>query len=271
MGPRSGLTIVIGLPSDQNRVGVGLVNANNSGTPHLFYQLSWAYKIPSHALISRYFKASSSSFTLSLPLFLSLFPDPIRVSGSKRSDPEGEMGLTFTKLFSRLFAKKEMRILMVGLDAAGKTTILYKLKLGEIVTTIPTIGFNVETVEYKNISFTVWDVGGQDKIRPLWRHYFQNTQGLIFVVDSNDRDRVVEARDELHRMLNEDELRDAVLLVFANKQDLPNAMNAAEITDKLGLHSLRQRHWYIQSTCATSGEGLYEGLDWLSNNIANKA
>ncbi|KAK1667679.1 hypothetical protein QYE76_055838 [Lolium multiflorum] len=180
------------------------------------------------------------------------------------------MGLSFGKLFSRLFAKKEMRILMVGLDAAGKTTILYKLKLGEIVTTIPTIGFNVETVEYKNISFTVWDVGGQDKIRPLWRHYFQNTQGLIFVVDSNDRERVVEARDELHRMLNEDELRDAVLLVFANKQDLPNAMNAAEITDKLGLHSLRQRHWYIQSTCATSGEGLYEGLDWLSNNIANK-
>ncbi|KAG8366113.1 hypothetical protein BUALT_Bualt17G0042100 [Buddleja alternifolia] len=189
----------------------------------------------------------------------------------KGSKQEREMGLTFTKLFSRLFAKKEMRILMVGLDAAGKTTILYKLKLGEIVTTIPTIGFNVETVEYKNISFTVWDVGGQDKIRPLWRHYFQNTQGLIFVVDSNDRDRVVEARDELHRMLNEDELRDAVLLVFANKQDLPNAMNAAEITDKLGLHSLRQRHWYIQSTCATSGEGLYEGLDWLSNNIANKA
>ncbi|KAK8480801.1 hypothetical protein V6N11_073152 [Hibiscus sabdariffa] len=153
------------------------------------------------------------------------------------------MGLTFTKLFSRLFSKKEMRILMVGLDAAGKTTILYKLKLGEIVTTIPTIGFNVETVEYKNISFTVWDVGGQDNIRPLWRHYFQNTQGLIIVVDSNDRDRVVEARDELHRMLNEDELRDAVSLVFANKQDLPNAMNAVEITDKLGLQSLRQRHW----------------------------
>ena len=101
------------------------------------------------------------------------------------------------------------------------------------------------------------------QIRPLWRHYFQNTQGLIFVVDSNDRDRIGEARDELHRMLNEDELRDAVLLVFANKQDLPNAMNAAEITDKLGLHALRQRQWYIQSTCATSGEGLYEGLDWV--------
>ncbi|XP_018417390.1 PREDICTED: ADP-ribosylation factor 3 isoform X1 [Nanorana parkeri] len=180
------------------------------------------------------------------------------------------MGNIFGNLLKSLIGKKEMRILMVGLDAAGKTTILYKLKLGEIVTTIPTIGFNVETVEYKNISFTVWDVGGQDKIRPLWRHYFQNTQGLIFVVDSNDRERVNEAREELMRMLAEDELRDAVLLVFANKQDLPNAMNAAEITDKLGLHSLRHRNWYIQSTCATSGDGLYEGLDWLANQLKNK-
>jgi ADP-ribosylation factor protein 1 len=177
------------------------------------------------------------------------------------------MGLTFSKLFDKLWGKKEMRILMVGLDAAGKTTILYKLKLGEIVTTIPTIGFNVETVEYKNIQFTVWDVGGQDKIRPLWRHYFQNTQGIIFVVDSNDRDRVVEAREELQRMLNEDELRDAILLIFANKQDLPNAMAPAEITDKLGLHSLRQRAWYIQHTCATSGDGLYEGLEWLASSL----
>ncbi|ORZ31558.1 ADP-ribosylation factor family-domain-containing protein [Catenaria anguillulae PL171] len=180
------------------------------------------------------------------------------------------MGLSISKLLSSLFGKQEMRILMVGLDAAGKTTILYKLKLGEIVTTIPTIGFNVETVEYKNISFTVWDVGGQDKIRPLWRHYFQNTQGIIFVVDSNDRERVNEARDELQRMLNEDELRNAILLVFANKQDLPNAMQAAEITDKLGLQSIRQREWYIQATCATSGDGLYEGLEWLSTTLKKR-
>ncbi|XP_041477971.1 ADP-ribosylation factor 1-like [Lytechinus variegatus] len=177
------------------------------------------------------------------------------------------MGGTFTRLFSNLFGKKEMRILMVGLDAAGKTTILYKLKLGEIVTTIPTIGFNVETVEYKNISFTVWDVGGQDKIRPLWRHYFQNTQGLIFVVDSNDRERIHEAKEELNRMLNEDELRDAHLLVFANKQDLPNAMTAEDVTSALMLQNMRNRKWYIQSTCATSGDGLYEGLDWLSTEL----
>jgi len=90
------------------------------------------------------------------------------------------------------------------------------------------------------------------------------------VVDSNDRERVGEAREELNRMLNEDELREAVLLVFANKQDLPNAMNAAEVTDKLGLHNIRNRSWYIQATCATSGDGLYEGLDWISSELKKK-
>jgi small GTP-binding protein len=164
---------------------------------------------------------------------------------------------------------REMRILMVGLDAAGKTTILYKLKLGEVVNTIPTIGFNVETVEYKNISFNVWDVGGQDKIRLLWRHYYTNTQGLIYVVDSNDRERIEENREELHKMLAEEELRDAVLLVFANKQDLPGALTCPEITDKLGLHTIRGRTWFIQSTCAVRGDGLYEGLDWLSKSVTN--
>merc|ERR1719440_2355226 len=124
---------------------------------------------------------------------------------------------------------------MVGLNAAGKTTVLYKLKLGEVVTTIPTIGFNVEEVEYKNLSLTVWDIGGQDKIRKLWRYYYQGTDGAIFVVDSSDRDRIEDARQELFKMLNEDEMRDAVLLVFANKQDLPGAMDAAEVTEKLGL------------------------------------
>jgi ADP-ribosylation factor 1/2 len=190
-----------------------------------------------------------------------------KTSKTTNNNQSINMGNVFAKLFG---GKKDMRILMVGLDAAGKTTILYKLKLGEIVTTIPTIGFNVETVEYKNISFTVWDVGGQDKIRPLWRHYFQNTQGLIFVVDSNDRERISEANEELQKMLREDELRDAVLLVFANKQDLPNAMSVSEVTDKLGLHSVTNRKWYIQSTCATTGDGLYEGLDWLSNSLSGK-
>ena len=176
------------------------------------------------------------------------------------------MGGLFAKIFDN-WGKKERRILMVGLDAAGKTTILYKLKLGEVVTTIPTIGFNVEQVDYKNISFTVWDVGGQDKIRPLWRHYYQNTEGLIFVVDSNDKDRIDAAREELQKMLQEDELKDSVVLVFANKQDLPNALSAPQVTEALGLHNLRMRKWFIQAACATTGDGLYEGLEWFKDTL----
>lgn len=107
------------------------------------------------------------------------------------------------------------------------------------------------------------------QIRPLWRHYFQNTQGIIFVVDSQDQERLQEARKELHKMLSEEELRDAVLLVFANKQDLPGACKTAEIVNALGLPSLRQRTWYIMSCCATNGEGLFEGLDWLSTQLGS--
>merc|ERR1712050_178118 len=122
----------------------------------------------------------------------------------------------------------------------------------------------------KLISFTVWDVGGRDKVRPLWRHYCQGTNALIFVVDSNDRDRIEDAREELCKFMSEDELRDAVLLVFANKQDLPNAMLASEVTEKLGLHSMRRRPWFIQSACATTGDGLYEGLDWLARTLSQQ-
>ena len=115
----------------------------------------------------------------------------------------------------------QMKYLLVSIATAcsddwigccRKTTMLYKLKLGEVVTIIPTIGFNIETVDYKQIT---WDVGGEDKIRRLWRHFYQNTQFLIFVIDSNDRDRIGEAKDEMMRMLNEDEL--VGVLVFANK------------------------------------------------------
>mmetsp|Transcript_17997 Transcript_17997/g.25214 ORF Transcript_17997/g.25214 Transcript_17997/m.25214 type:complete len:181 (+) Transcript_17997:99-641(+) len=179
------------------------------------------------------------------------------------------MGQAISNVWKKLFANKEMRMLMLGLDAAGKTTVLYKLKLGEVVTTIPTIGFNVETVEYKNINMNVWDVGGQQKIRPLWRHYYQNTEGLIFVVDSSDKERLEESKEELDKMLQEDELRDAVVLVFANKQDLPGALNVKQVTEGLGLDKLRRR-WYVQGTCATSGDGLYEGLDWLASAVNKK-
>ena len=106
---------------------------------------------------------------------------------------------------------------MVGLDAAGKSTILYQLKMSETVKTIQTIGFYVETLNYKNLNFTVWDGGGQDKIRVLWKHYYTKTDGLIYVVDSNDRDRIEDSAEELKKMLAEEDLKDCAVLVMANK------------------------------------------------------
>ena len=162
--------------------------------------------------------------------------------------------------------KREARILMLGLDAAGKTTILYKLKLNETVSSIPTIGFNVETVSpVKNVTFTVWDVGGQDKIRPLWKHYFSNTEGLIYVVDSSDKERISESKDELFWILDSDDMENVPVVVLANKQDIPNAYKPHEVCEKLGMNSIkRDRKWEVQGTCAVTGEGLYEAMDKLA-------
>ena len=154
---------------------------------------------------------------------------------------------------------------MLGLDAAGKTTVLYKLKLDQPVTAIPTVGFNVETVVYKNVKFGIWDVGGQDKIRPLWRHYFTGTQGLIYVIDASDRERIDEAKQELYRIAMDRGMNDVPILIFANKQDMPNAMKPQEIQQRLELNHgpLKQRNCLVQPSTATTGDGIYEGLSWL--------
>jgi len=175
------------------------------------------------------------------------------------------MGILLSKVFENLFGSKEVRILILGLDNAGKTTILYRLQneSDEAVQTIPTIGFNVETLQYKNIKFQVWDLGGQTSIRPYWRCYYPNTDAIIFVVDSADAERMPVARGELAAMLEEEELRDAILLVFANKQDQKGALNAQQISDALGLPDVRNRQWSIQETSAFQGKGMFEGFDWL--------
>ena len=180
------------------------------------------------------------------------------------------MGNFFDKIKSALasLGGSEARILMLGLDAAGKTTILYKLKLNETVSSIPTIGFNVETVTpVKNVTFTVWDVGGQDKIRPLWKHYFTNTEGLVYVVDSSDRARITESRDELNWILDSDEMRGVPVVILANKQDLPGALSPSDVASKLGMHQMRGRDWYIQGSCATNGDGLFEGMHELAKLV----
>jgi ADP-ribosylation factor-like protein 1 len=180
------------------------------------------------------------------------------------------MGGIFSSLFAKLWGSKEVRILILGLDGAGKTTILYRLQMGEVITTIPTIGFNVETVSYKNIKFQVWDLGGQTSIRPYWRCYYANTDAVIYVIDSQDRERIGTSKEELMSMLKEEELKDAALLVFANKQDMPGAMSVTEVSDFLGLTELKMRTWTIFKCSAKSGEGLTEGLDWLVNIVSGK-
>ncbi|CAL4081910.1 unnamed protein product [Meganyctiphanes norvegica] len=177
------------------------------------------------------------------------------------------MGLLISTLLALAHSPKQSRVLMVGLDNAGKTTLLYRLKLGEVIFPIPTIEFNVETVSYKNITFTVWDFGGQEPLRPLWRNYTQDTIAIIYVVDSNDPDRLSEAREELHHLLDADELKDCPVLVLANKQDMPNAVSANKVQEDLQLME-KAKTWYVQATNTITSEGLYEGIDWLANEIS---
>jgi ADP-ribosylation factor-like protein 1 len=176
------------------------------------------------------------------------------------------MGILFSRLW-QAFGEKEARILVLGLDNAGKTTILYRLQVGTVVSTIPTIGFNVETLTYGNIKFQVWDLGGQTSIRPYWRCYYPNTQAVIYVVDSSDPERVGTSRQEFHAILEEEELAEAAVLVFANKQDVPGALSELQITEGLGLAEIKNRQWAIFKTSALKGEGLWEGMEWLSNTL----
>mmetsp|Transcript_10990 Transcript_10990/g.15288 ORF Transcript_10990/g.15288 Transcript_10990/m.15288 type:complete len:180 (-) Transcript_10990:303-842(-) len=179
------------------------------------------------------------------------------------------MGSSLSNFWHRLFGNRQVRVVMIGLDAAGKTTVLYKLKLGEVITTVPTIGFNVETLEVNRLELQVWDIGGQDKIRPLWQHYYENTDGIIFVIDCNDRERINLAKRELKRTLDEPLLKDAPLLVYANKQDLSRSLTPGELVSCLDLNKMGYRRWHVQGSCAINGSGLFEGIEWLAK-IMNK-
>lgn len=167
------------------------------------------------------------------------------------------------------FGKRRSNILMIGLDAAGKTTALYQLKMGEVVTTVPTKVCNIVSIPCKGLQMRISDVGGQAKLRELWKNYYNNPDGLIFVVDSNDAARMEEARNELHKALATDGLGDAQVLVLANKMDLPNAMPTSTISERLSLQTLRH-NIRVQSCSALTGEGLHEGLEWLGNAISKR-
>lgn len=162
---------------------------------------------------------------------------------------------------------KEVRVLVLGLDNAGKSSILYRLQLGTVINTVPTVGFNLETLQYKNITFQVWDLGGQAGIRPYWRCYFSQTDAVIYVVDSTDRDRMGVAKHELFALLEEDELKNSLLLIFANKQDVKGAASESEVASHLGIAAITNRAWTIMKSSAHTGLGLTEGMDWLCEKI----
>lgn len=170
------------------------------------------------------------------------------------------MGIWLSNLLDLDDNKIHARFLIVGLDGAGKTAILYKLKCNEIITTLPKTSVNVEDFETKEMTFTVWDVAGKDRVRPVWRHYYENSDGLIFVVDSANRERVKDAAEELHKILDDDLMHDVPVLVFANKMDLPTAMSENQLIDSLRLQEVQRNKWSVQQCSAITGHGLSEGL-----------
>ncbi|KAM8976764.1 ADP-ribosylation factor-like protein 11 [Pelodytes ibericus] len=157
--------------------------------------------------------------------------------------------------------KKQARVVMMGLDFAGKSTILYKLKMNQTVETFPTVGFNVESLEMaKNVSVTIWDVGGQDKLRSNWKEYLEDTDTLIFVVDSSDHSRLPDATAELLSVLNNENMSGVPFLILANKQEVPGALSMEELIHGLKLENYDDRAWEIQGCSAYTGEGLAEAM-----------
>ena len=166
--------------------------------------------------------------------------------------------------------EREVRLLMLGLDNAGKTTILKKYNGEDISHISPTLGFNIKTLEYQGYKLNVWDVGGQTTIRSYWRNYFEQTDGLVWVVDSGDKIRLEDCRRELHQLLLQERLAGASLLVFCNKQDLSGALTLEEIKDFLQLENFQTRHWAVVPCSAVTGEGLLEGINWVVGDIAGR-
>lgn len=178
------------------------------------------------------------------------------------------MGIWASRIFRRMFGTEEpCKIVIVGLNNAGKTTILYKLHLGQVVLTQPTIGSNVEEVIHGNLTFQVWDLGGQENLRATWTTYFEETDAIVFVVDSNDQDNLILSKMELFNVVLAEDLKCACLLVLANKQDIQGAKDAGQIAQDLSLHTIRTHEWHIQNCCALTGEGLEEGMNWIASRI----
>ena len=164
----------------------------------------------------------------------------------------------------------EVRILILGLDNAGKTTIVKKLKGEDVNTISPTLGFNIETLEFGDMNLNIWDIGGQTSLRAYWKNYFEETDGLIWVVDSNDKMRLMDCKAEMHKILKQEKLSGATLLVFCNKQDVEGALTVDQIKDFLNLDDIKSRHWGLVPCSAMTGKGILEGVSWLIDDISKR-
>ncbi|BET02645.1 ADP-ribosylation factor-like protein [Nesidiocoris tenuis] len=177
----------------------------------------------------------------------------------------------FQKILKKMKAKeKEMRILILGLDNAGKTTILKHLNHEDPTTISPTLGFNIKTIVYGDYKLNMWDVGGQKSLRSYWKNYFESTDGIVWVVDSVDTRRLDDCRRELHALIEEERLVGASVLVLANKVDLPGAASLEDIRERLELDNVTTHHWKIVRVSAMTGENVVPAVGWLVNDISQR-
>lgn len=178
------------------------------------------------------------------------------------------MGFILSKILE-FFTKSRnnFKIIILGMQNAGKTTILYRLSLGQLVKTTPTIGSNVEELTYNNVKFQAWDLGGQESTRSVWDVYYMNTDAIVYVIDSIDDEYYEESKTQFHKMLNNPALKNATILIFANKQDLPGAKTVNKLIEDYGFDKIKSHIWHIQSCSALKGEGLVTGIKWLSEQL----
>jgi small GTP-binding protein len=178
------------------------------------------------------------------------------------------MGFILSKILE-FFTKSRnnFKIIILGMQNAGKTTILYRLSLGQLVKTTPTIGSNVEELTYNNVKFQAWDLGGQESTRSVWDVYYMNTDAIVYVIDSIDDEYYEESKIQFHKMLTNPALKNATILIFANKQDLPGAKTVNKLIEDYGFDKIKSHVWHIQSCSALKGEGLVTGIKWLSEQL----
>ena len=160
--------------------------------------------------------------------------------------------------------KKEIKGLILGLDNGGKTTILKSFKGETVLNLPPTKGFNFQKFDYNNITFILWDLGGQKSIRKFWDNYYEKENDcIIYVIDSSDSDRLEETGKELYNIIQQPELSGIPLVIYANKQDLNMALSVDEILEQLGLDEITDRKWTIIASSALTKQGLSTGLNWI--------